>query len=338
VRGAGPTEWPRTPQHLHTVSVPATTTRLSLTRRTRFGELGLRGICAAAVLVLLAVMAMLIWEVARGAHLSFSAFGLGFVTSTEWNAVTNEFGALYLLEGTLLTSIFALIIAVPTAIAIGLFLSELAPRVLRTPVGLMVELLAAIPSVILGLWGIVVLGPFVATHVEPWLNEHLGFIPLFSGYPSNAGILPACLILTIMMIPIIASISRELFNSVPSELKQGALALGATRWEVMRQIAIPQVSGGLIAAVMLGFARAIGEAIAVAQVIGSHNASPFGSIFKPAATMASWIATQFNGTATDLQRSSLYYLAVILLVISLVTNIAAQLIVNRIQKRMGVRA
>ena len=320
------------------MSVQPATSGLPVARRTRFGEIGLRGICAAAVVILVVVMAMLIWEVAHGARLSFSTFGLGFITSTDWNVVTNQFGALYLLEGTLLTSVFALIIAVPTAIAIGLFLSELAPKALRTPVGMMVELLAAIPSVILGLWGIVVLGPFVATEVEPWLNDHLGFIPLFSGYPSNAGVLPACLILTIMMIPIIASISRELFNSVPSELKQGALALGATRWEVMKQIAIPQVSGGLIAAVMLGFGRAIGEAIAVAQVIGSHNASPFGSIFKPAATMASWIATQFNGTATDLQRSSLYYLAVILLVISLVTNVAAQLIVNRFRKRIGSRA
>jgi phosphate transport system permease protein len=320
------------------MSAQPATTNLHFRRRKRYGEMALRALCVVASLVLLGVIAALIWEVLRGAKLSFSTFGLGFITSTDWNAVTNVFGARYLIAGTLLTSLFALVIAVPTSIAIGLFLSELAPRRLRTPVGMMIELLAAIPSVILGLWGIVVLGPFVATHVEPWLNDHLGFIPLFSGYPSNAGILPACLILTIMMIPIIASISRDLFISVPSDMKQGAFALGATRWEVMRQIVLPQVSGGLIAAVMLGFARAVGEAIAVAQVIGSHNASPLGSIYKPAATMASWIATQFNGTATDLQRSSLYYLAVILLVISLVTNVAAQVIVQRMRRRMGVRA
>ena len=307
-------------------------------RRPRLGDLGLRIVSGAAVAVALLTIVLLIYEVVRGARLSISTFGLGFVTSSDWNVVTNKFGALYLLEGTLLTAVFALIIAVPASIAIGLFLSELAPRALRAPVGMLIELLAAIPSVVLGLWGIVVLGPFVASDLEPWLHRHLGFIPLFSGYPSNVGVLPACLVLTIMIVPIVSSISRELFNSVPRDLKEGALALGATRWEMMRSVAIPQVSAGLVAAVMLGFARATGEAIAVAQVIGSHNASPFGSVFKPAGTMAAWIATQFNGTATDLQRSSLYYLAAILLVLSLITNLAAQLIVRRIRRRMGVLA
>ena len=146
-------------------------------------------------------------------------------------------------------------IAVPVAIAIALFLTELAPRVLRTPVGMMVELLAAIPSVVLGLWGIVVMGPFLNEHVEPWMIDHLGFIPFFDGYPSPVGLLPACLILTVMVVPIVASISRELFSSVPSDLKAGALALGATRWEMVRRVAIPQVSGGLVAGVMLGFAE-----------------------------------------------------------------------------------
>jgi phosphate transport system permease protein len=303
-------------------------------RRPRFGDLGLRALSALAVLVALLVIALLVYEVIHGAKLSISTFGLGFITSTEWNAVTNQFGALYLIEGTLVTSLFALVIAVPTSIAIGLFLSELAPRAVRTPVGIMVELLAAIPSVVLGLWGIIVLGPWISTEVEPWLHAHLGFIPLFSGYPSNAGMLPACVILTIMTVPIISSLSRELFNSVPADIKEGALALGATRWEMMRKVAIPQVSGGLVAATMLGFGRAIAEAIAVAQVIGSHNSSAFGSLFKPAGTLASWIAAQFNGTATDLQRSSLYYLAVILLVISLAVNIAAQMIVRRWQRKM----
>jgi phosphate transport system permease protein len=316
------------------MAVEAQTGTIVKGHRPRWGDLGLRTLSALAVLVALLVIALLVYEVIHGARLSISTFGLGFITSTEWNAVTNQFGARYLIEGTLVTSLFALVIAVPTSIAIGLFLSELAPRALRTPVGIMVELLAAIPSVVLGLWGIIVLGPWVSTEIEPWLNDHLGFIPLFSGYPSNAGMLPACFILTIMTVPIISSLSRELFNSVPADVKEGALALGATRWEMMRKVAIPQVSGGLVAATMLGFGRAIAEAIAVAQVIGSHNSSAFGSLFKPAGTLASWIAAQFNGTATDLQRSSLYYLAVILLVISLAVNIAAQLIVRRMQRKM----
>src|SRR5207344_3596782 len=148
-------------------------------------------------------------------------FGPGFLTTSVWNTVKDTYGAADLIFGTLVTALVALLIAVPLAIAIGLFLSELAPRMLRTPVGVMVELLAAIPSVVLGLWGILVMGPFLAEHVEPWLSNHLGFIPLFSGYPSSQGILPACVVLSIMVVPIVASISRELFLSVPSELKQG---------------------------------------------------------------------------------------------------------------------
>ena len=176
----------------------------------------------------------------------------------------------------------------------------------------MVELLAAIPSVVLGLWGILVMGPFLAEHVEPWLSDHLGFIPLFSGYPSSQGVLPACVVLSIMVVPIVASISRELFLSVPSELKQGAMALGATRWEMVRSVMLPYVSGGLVASTMLGFGRAVGEAIAVTQVIGGANAIS-RSLFPPGDTMASRIAAQYAGTATSLQRSSLAYLAVLLL-------------------------
>ena len=299
------------------------------------GEVGLRGLAGAAALVSAAVLALLAVEVARNASASISRYGLGFLTGTGWNVVTGSYGARNLIAGTLVTAIVALVIAVPAAIAIGLFLSELAPRRLRGPVGTMVELLAAIPSVVLGLWGILVLGPFLAGSVEPWLHSHAGFIPLFSGYRSNVGALPACLVLVIMIVPIVASISRELFASVPADLKQGALALGATRWEMVRGVAIPQVGGGLVAAAMLGFGRAIGEAIAVAQVIGSHNGSPLRSLFQPSGTLASWIATQFNGTATQIQRSSLYYLAAILLVIALATNLGAGLIVRRMTHRLG---
>jgi phosphate transport system permease protein len=195
----------------------------------------------------------------------------------------------------------------------------------------MVELLAAIPSVVLGLWGILIMGPFLGEHVEPWLKDHLGFIPIFNDYPSNQGLLPACLILTIMVVPIIASISRELFTNVPGDLKQGAMALGATRWEMVRSVSIPQVSGGLVAAVMLGFGRAIGEAIAVTQVIGGVNG--FNGLYGATDTMASRIAAQYAGSATALQKSSLVYLAAILLVISLITNLAAQIISGRLQRR-----
>jgi len=303
-------------------------------RRPRFGETGLRLLAGATALLLVAIMALLVYETVRQARPSIQEFGLGFITSDQWNAVTDQFGAFNFIIGTLLTSVVALVIAVPMAIAIGLFLSELAPRVLRTPVGVMVELLAAIPSVVLGLWGILVMGPFLAAHVEPWLSDHLGFIPLFSGYPSSQGVLPACVVLSIMVVPIVASISRELFLSVPSDLKQGAMALGATRWEMVRSVMLPYVSGGLVASTMLGFGRAVGEAIAVTQVIGGANAIS-RSLFPPGDTMASRIAAQYAGTPTALSRSSLAYLAVLLLIISLITNIAAQLISGRLQRRLG---
>jgi phosphate transport system permease protein len=301
--------------------------------RPRYGELGLRLIAGAAVLVLVAIMAAIVYQVVREAWPSMREFGLGFLTANEWNAVKDRYGALDLIWGTVVTSLVALVIAVPVAIAIGLFLSELAPRMLRTPVALMVELLAAIPSVVLGLWGILVMGPFLSEHVEPFLNDNVGFIPLFSGTPSSRGVLPACVVLTIMIVPIVASISRELFMSVPSDLKQGAMALGATRWEMVRSVSIPQVSGGLVAATMLGFGRAVGEAIAVTQVIGGTLGFHW-SLFAPGDTMAGRIAAQYQGAATALQTASLAYLAVILLVISLITNVSAQLITRRIQSRM----
>ena len=309
---------------------PAVTGR----RRFRPGDLGLRALAALAAVTLGVLMVLLVWKVYQYAEPAIKEFGASFLTTSAWNPVTGDFGALDLIIGTLITSFFSLLLAVPLAIAIGLFLSELAPPALRTPVGMLVELLAAIPSVVLGLWGILVMGPFLAEHVEPWMIDHLGFIPFFDGYPANVGLLPACLILTIMIVPIVASISRELFSSVPSDLKQGGLALGATRWEMMRKIAMPQVSGGLVAAVMLGFGRAMGEAIAVTQVIGGSLVRP-DNIYASADTMAARLAAQWAGAATSLQKSSLAYLAVILLVISLITNVSAQVIVRRIKRRMG---
>jgi phosphate transport system permease protein len=301
--------------------------------RRRWGDLALRGITGLAAVVLAALMVMLVYEVVHQAWPSIEEFGLGFLTSAEWNAVTDEFGARDLIWGTLITSIGALLIAVPMSIAIGVFLSELAPRSIRAPVTTLVELLAAIPSVVLGLWGILVMGPFVAEHVEPFIIDHFGWIPFLDGYASNQGLFMAILVLTIMVVPIVASLSRELFTNVPSDLKQGSLALGATRWEMVRSVMIPQVGGGLVAAVMLGFGRAVGEAIAVTQVIGGANVRP-DTLWGPADTMASRIAAQYAGTATSLQRASLAYLAVVLLVISLLTNLTAQLIAARIQRKM----
>ena len=194
----------------------------------------------------------------------------------------------------------------------------------------LVELLAAIPSVVLGLWGILVLGPFVGQDLEPWLHRHLGFIPLFSGSPENAGMLVAVLVLTIMIVPITSSICRELFLGVPTELEQGALALGATRWEMVRGVILPYTRSGVSAAILLGFGRAVGEAIAVTQVIGAGHGIHW-SLFVTGDTLASKLAEQYQGAVSNLHISSIVYLALVLLVFSLLVNVSAQFIVNRFE-------
>ena len=201
-----------------------------------------------ASLVALGTIGFIAYKILRGAHLAFSTFGLSFVWGTAWDTNKNVFGALPGLYGTAVTSLMALLIATPLAIAIALFLSELAPSGIRVVVGSLVEMLAAIPTVVLGLWGILVLGPFLADHVEPWLHRTLGFIPLFSGRPGSSGIFVAGVILAIMAVPIIASVCRELFVSVPSEQEEGALALGATRWEMVRGVVLSSSRPGIAAA------------------------------------------------------------------------------------------
>jgi phosphate transport system permease protein len=199
----------------------------------------------------------------------------------------------------------------------------------RVIIGALVELLAAIPSVVLGLWGILVLGPFAADHIEPPLQRAFGFLPIFSGKPSSSGIFIAGLVLAIMVVPIVASICRELFLSVPQELEEGALALGATRWEMVRGVVLSSSRPGIAAAIILGLGRAIGEAIAVTQVIGAGNSGIHASLFATGDTLASRIAGEFFGASSKLQIASLFYLAGILLVIGLLTNLVAQLIVRR---------
>jgi phosphate transport system permease protein len=291
---------------------------------------GVTFLAAAASVVLVGLIA---WELVKGAWPAIERFGLGFLTSTTWDPAARQvFGAGTFIVGTAITSVFALLIAGPISIAIALYLTELAPRFLRGPVTALVETLAAVPSVIIGFWGILVLGPFLADTVEPALNDTLGFLPIFSGQPQASGLLPAIAVLTIMIIPIVTSISRELFLGVPPELKEGALALGLTRWEMLRAVDFPYVRGGLAAALILGLGRAVGEAIAVTQVIGNNVRIPT-SIFGASDTLASRIASQYQGATTELQIASLTYLALILLVFSLVANVAARWIVRRTARR-----
>ena len=295
----------------------------------RIGDIGLRGVTLAAALAAVGLLGAILWKVFDLAWPAIQEYGLGFITEDTWDPVRKVFGALPFIYGTAISSLIALVIATPLAIAIALWLSELAPRGVRGIVGSLVEMLAAIPSVVLGLWGILVLGPFLAAHVEPWLHEHLGFLPIF-GVPTatGTGLFTAGLILTIMIVPIIASICRELFLQVPTELEEGALALGATRWEMVRGVILPATRSGIAAAIILGLGRALGEAIAVTQVIGGGTKIS-ANIFGPADTLASKIAASFQGAATSIEQSALLYLGAILLIIGLVTNFAAQVIVRR---------
>ena len=301
--------------------------------RFRLGDPLLHALTGLAALVAGLIVVLIGWKVFDEARPAIDAYGLGFVADKVWDPGQGQvFGAASFIFGTAFTSLCALLLAAPLSIAIALYLTELAPRFLRGPVTALVETLAAVPSVVLGLWGILVLGPAVVK-IEPWLHDHFGFIPLF-GDPSlsGTGVLPAILILTIMMLPIISSITRELFLSVPREQKEGALALGMTRWEMIRGVVFPYTRAGMTAAMILGLGRAIGEAIAVTQVIGGAVTIDW-SIFSQGDTLASRIAAQYQGATSDLQVASIVYLAAILLVFSLIVNLIAQWIVRRSMRR-----
>jgi phosphate transport system permease protein len=295
----------------------------------RIGDHALHWITAAAAAGALVLMGMLIYKVVDGAWPAITKYGISFLWTNAWDPVTSQFGALAFIYGTLWTAAIALLFAAPVAIAIGLYLSELAPKGVRGLIGSLVEMLAAIPSVVLGLWGILVLGPIIHEELGPFLNTVLGWTPFFATDPvSGSTYLTAVVVLTIMIVPISASISRDLFVQVPADLKEGALGLGLTRWEMVRGVMFPFTRGGVIAALLLGLGRAIGEAIAVTQVIGA-TANITVDLNKTGDTLASRIAAQYQGAVSNLQIASLFYLAVILLAIALITNVVAQWIVTR---------
>jgi phosphate transport system permease protein len=307
-----------------------------LPRTRRFGDrVGDRLLYAltalAAILGVLVVFAI-IWRVADGAWPAIHDLGLGFIWHNEWNAPLNRFGARDLIIGTVVTSFGAMLLSAPLSIAIGLFLSELAPPVIRTPIGALVDMLAAVPSVVVGLWGIYVLAPFDAQHVQPFLSSILGWIPIFAQGQdkTESTVFSAMIVLTIMTIPITSSICRELFLGVPSELEEGSMALGATRWEMVKTVIVPTVRGGVVAAIILGLGRALGEAIAVTQVIGNFIPLKL-SIFQPGDTAASRLANQYQGAVSNEQIAALIYLAFVLLVITFLSNLAAQRVVKRFE-------
>ena len=289
----------------------------------------------AATFTVFFVLAIL-FSLAFGAKPAFEKFGLGFLFGTHWNPVTEEFGAAPAVMGTLITSLLALVFAVPLSFGIALFINELAPNWLKRPISVAIELLAAIPSIIYGMWGLFVFAPWFADNIQPWVTEHTADIPvlstLFDGPPMGIGVFTASLILAIMITPFITAIMREVFALVPPVLKESAYGLGATTWEVSWNVVLPYTRIGVIGGIMLGLGRALGETMAVTFVIGnSHHLS--ASLFTPGGTISSTLANEFTEAVGNMYTSSLFYLGLILFVVTFFVLALSRLLLMRLESK-----
>lgn len=286
------------------------------------------------LLILLGIIASLVW----GGWLSIKTFGFGFFTSSAWNPVTGEFGAAVPIYGTLVTSSIALVIGVPVSFGIALFLTELSPAWLRRPLGIAIELLAGIPSIIYGMWGLFVFAPVFADHIQPWFLDHLGPLPvigfLFKGAPQGIGVLTAGIILSIMIIPFMASVMRDVFELVPPLLKESAYGLGATTWEVMRYVVLPFTKVGVMGGILLGLGRALGETMAVTFVIGNAHRLNF-SLFAPGNSIASALANEFTEAVEDIYSSALIELGLILFFITFCVLALSKILLLRLARMEG---
>lgn len=300
----------------------------------RLGDVTFRGLTLVFAASVVGIIILLAVVLIKDSWPSIKHFGLEFITSTEWDPVQEKYGALPAIYGTLVSSFLALLIAVPISFGTALFLSELAPRRLRAPVSFLVELLAALPSIVYGLWGIFVMVPALRP-VQAWLGAHFGFLPIFQGAPYGLGMMAAALILAIMILPIITAVSREVIAAVPRTQKEAAYALGATRWEALRGPVFRYARIGLLGAVILGLGRAMGETIAVTMVIG-NNPEISASLFSPAYTLASVLANEFLEATGELQISALIEFALILFVITIIVNIIARLLVWSVARQREV--
>jgi len=286
---------------------------------------------AASAVVLIAAMAI---ELVMESTPSLSKFGLSFLWSSDWDPVAEVYGALPYIFGTVMSSLLALVIAVPIALGVAIFLVELAPRPLARPIGFMVELLAAVPSVVYGLWGIFVLAPWLREHLEPFLAHTLGWLPFFQGKARGIGMLCGGVVLAIMILPTIASVSRDVLRAVPAAQREGALALGATRWEMIRAVVLPYARSGILGAVILGLGRALGETMAITMVIG-NRAEISWSLFKLGYSMASVIANEFAEATTDLHLAALAEIGLLLFGVTLLLNMGARILVWRVSRLPG---
>ena len=314
-----------------TLPEPAPSPSVSL-EGTHLGDRIFKGALTLAALAVPVLMVFLIIELFTGAQLAIHRYGLGFLTGSTWDPVAEEFGAFPLIVGTLLSSLLALLIAVPLSLGVAIYLTEFAPKAIRQPVAFVIELLAAIPSVVYGLWGIFVLIPILKKAVFPFLRDTLGFLPFFQGPIYGPSMLSASIILAIMIMPFIMSVAREVLTAVPGSQREAALALGATRWEAVMSAIVPYARSGIIGAIILGLGRALGETMAVTMLIGNRNAIS-ASLFAPGYTMAAVIANEFSEAATDMHFAALAYVALSLFLITVLVNAAARLLIWRVSGR-----
>ena len=317
---------------------PAAASRARTLTKLRVTDNAFRHITRAAAVGVLVILGGVILSLFEGALPAFRAFGLNFLVQESWNPVTEKFGAFAPIYGTIMTSFIAMAIAVPLGLLITLFLTELCPLWLRRPIGIAIELLAGIPSIIYGIWGLFVFAPFLQQYVQPALIDTFGHVPvlssLFAGPPYGIGVLTAGLILAIMVLPFVTSVSRDVFEAVPPVLKEAAYGLGCTTWEVVRYVVLPYTRVGVIGGVMLGLGRALGETMAVTFVIGNaHRVS--SSLLAPGTTISATIANEFTEAIGDLYTSSLIALGFLLFVITFIVLAAARYLLARIERRIG---
>jgi phosphate transport system permease protein len=299
--------------------------------RANYGDRIFKLLLTVAALAVPVLLGFLVYELWSGADLAIQRFGLDFVTTSVWDPVAEQFGALPLIFGTLLSSLIALIIAVPLSLGVAVYLTEFAPKSVRQPVAFLIGLLAAIPSVVYGLWGIFVLVPALRTTAFPFLRKLFGFLPLFQGPIYGPSMLAAGIILAIMIMPYIMSVSREVLLAVPNTQREASLALGATRWEAVTSAVIPYARSGIIGAIILGLGRALGETMAVTMLIGNRHEIA-ASLFAPGYTMAAAIANEFSEAVGDMHISALAYVAFVLFLVTVLVNAAARLLIWRVAR------
>ncbi len=295
-----------------------------------------RAVITACGLAVLGVLVLIVYELVVRSSLSWHAFGLKFFAASDWDPVSEQFGALPFIYGTLVSSLVALVIAVPISIGVAVFTTEMCPKKLRNPLSFFVELLAAIPSVIYGLWAIFVLVPLLSNYVQPFLSKTLGWTGLFSGPPYGIGMLAAGIILAIMIVPIISSITREVLMVVPQHQREAVLALGATRWEMIRVGVLRNARAGIVGGIILGLGRALGETMAVTMVIGNRPEIA-KSLFAPGYTMASVLANEFSEATGDTYLSALVEIGLALFLVTIVVNALARLLVWTVTRGQPAR-